>query len=106
VAYTEGNRNYRDLYNIVLFDDSTAIITVRTREKDGEIQQDTDGYWSYDDTFFRLEGDFLNPVIPRLGSLKWTSVYTLDNSGRRLVLLVNPAPGVRNTVRVVLTRVK
>jgi hypothetical protein len=106
VAYAEGNQNYRDLYSIVLFDDSTAIITVRTRQNGREIQQDSDGYWSHDDTFFRLEGDFLNPLIPRLESLTWTSVYTLDNNNRRLVLLVRPAPGVRNTVRLILTKVR
>jgi hypothetical protein len=105
-AYADGNGDYRDIYNIVLFDDSTAIITVRTRQDGEEIQQDADGYWSYDDTFFRLEADFLNPVISRLGSLRWTSVYTLDNNNRRLVLLINPAPGVRNTVRVILTKVR
>ena len=106
VAYTDGDRSYLDLYSIVLFDDSTAIITIRTQQNGGEIQQDADGYWSYDDTCFRLEGDFLNPLVPRLDSVKWASVYTLDNSGRRLVLLVHPAPGVRNTVRVILTKVK
>jgi hypothetical protein len=106
VAYSDGNRNYRDIYNIVLFEDSTAIITFRTQENGVEIQQDADGYWSYDDTFFRLEGDFLNPVLTRLESVKWASVYTLDNNNRRLVLLVNPAPDVRNTVRVVLTKTR
>ncbi|MDR1507577.1 MAG: caspase family protein [Treponema sp.] len=106
VAYTDGKGNYRDIYNIVLFDDSTAIITVRTQQNGGEIQQDADGYWSYDDTFFRIEGDFLNPAISRLGSIRWTSVYTLDSNNRRLALLVNPAPEVRNTVRVVLTKAR
>ena len=106
VAYAEGNRNYRDIYNIVLFDDSTAIITGRARVDGGEVQQDADGYRSIDDTFFRLEADFLSPLIPRLESVKWTSVYTLDNNAHRLVLLVNPAPGIKNTVRVTLTKAR
>jgi hypothetical protein len=108
VAYTDGNQNYRDLYNIVFFEDSTAIITVRTRQNGREMQQDADGYWYYDNTFdtFRLEADFLNPEISRLESLTWTSVPTLDNNNRNLKLLVNPAPGVRNTVRVVLTKAR
>jgi hypothetical protein len=104
VAYSDGGKNYRDRYQIELFEDSTCIVTVSTQENGREVQQDADGYWSYDDTFFRLECEFINPVIPRLESLRWTSVYTLDNNNRRLVLLVNPAPGVRNTVRATLVR--
>jgi hypothetical protein len=104
VAYTDGNKNYRDLYQIELFEDNTCIVTVRAQENGRDVRQDGDGYWSYDDTFFRLECDFINPAIPRLKSLRWTSVYTLDNNNRRLVLLVNPAPGAGNTVRAILTR--
>jgi hypothetical protein len=104
VSYNDGVTSYRDLYQIELFEDSTCIVSVRTQENGKEARQDGDGYWSYDDNFFRLECDFINPVISRLASLRWTSVYTLDSNNRRLVLLVNPAPGVKNTVRAVLTR--
>jgi hypothetical protein len=104
VTYNDGNNEYRDLYHIELFEDSTCIVTVSAQENGREVRQDADGYWSYDDTFFRLECEFINPVIPRLGSLRWTSVYTLDNNNRRLVLLVNPAPGAGNTIRVTLAR--
>jgi hypothetical protein len=104
VTYNDGNKNYRDLYQIELFEDNTCIVTVSAQENGRELRQDADGYWSYDDTFFRLECEFINPVISRLPSLRWTSVYTLDSNNRRLVLLVNPAPGLRNTVRAILTR--
>jgi hypothetical protein len=104
VAYNDGNKNYRDRYQIELFEDSTCIVTVHTQENGREVRQDADGYWSYDDTFFRLECEFINPAIPRLPGLRWASVYTLDNNNRRLVLLVNPAPGAKNSIRVTLAK--
>jgi hypothetical protein len=106
LTYTDGNNNYRDFYQIELFEDNTCIVTVRTQENGKEVQQDADGYWSYNDTFFRLACEFSNPAIPRLESLRWTSVYTLDNNNRRLVLLVNPAPGAKNAVRAILTKAR
>jgi hypothetical protein len=106
VTYTEGNKNYRDFYQLELFEDNTCIVSVLTQEQGKEVRQDADGHWSYDDTFFRLACEFINPAIPRLESLRWTSVYTLDNSNRRLVLLVNPAPGATNSVRAILTRAR
>jgi hypothetical protein len=106
VTYKDGNQNYRDSYKIELFDDSTCNISVSAKENGKELWQDADGTWSYDDTFFRLECDFLHPVIFRLPSLRWTSVYTLDTNNRRLVLLVYPAPGVRNTVKVTITKAR
>jgi len=107
LTYSDGNQNYRDIYNIVLLDDSTCIVTIRTQQNGREIQQDADGYWYIsNDDIFHLDCDFTNPLIPRLGSVKWTSVYTLENNNQQFRLLVNPAPGVRNAVRIILNKAR
>ncbi|GHT87837.1 hypothetical protein FACS1894137_15590 [Spirochaetia bacterium] len=67
--------------------------------------QDADGLWSFDETFFRLECDFPDPVFKHLPSINWVSVYQFDTLGNRFTLLVKPYPDAPALIRAVFNKV-
>jgi hypothetical protein len=91
---------HSDLYEIIFAPNGTCIVSVRTTENGVELFQDGDGLWSYDDNFLRVECDFIDPVIERLPSIRWTSVYQFDAAKNRFTLLVPPSPGAKGNVRL------
>ncbi|MDR1148240.1 MAG: hypothetical protein LBK66_06365 [Spirochaetaceae bacterium] len=109
----QGRVSYRDsggvsrgeLYELILVPDGTCIITVSGRQDGADVFQDTDGLWSFDETFFRLDCDFPEPVFPHLPAVNWAGVYQFDATGSRFTLLVKPYPNAPNVVRVSFNKV-
>jgi hypothetical protein len=109
----QGRINYRysggasrsELYELILVPNGTCIVTISGKEGGAEVFQDADGLWSFDETFFRLDCDFTEPVFPHLSSINWASVYQFDAPGSRFTLLVKPYPAAPNVVRVSFNKV-
>jgi hypothetical protein len=100
-----GGVTRNELYELILVPNGTCIVTVSGKEDGAEVFQDTDGLWSFDETFFRLDCDFPEPVFPHLSAVKWASVYQFDAPGSRFTLLVKPYPDAPNVVRVSFNKV-
>jgi hypothetical protein len=109
----QGRVNYRDaggasrseLYELILVPNGTCIVTVSGKRDGEDVFQDTDGLWSFDGTFFRLECDFFDPVFEHIPGINWTSVYQFDALKSRFTLLVKPYPEAPNTIRAAFNRV-
>jgi hypothetical protein len=109
----QGRISYRDsggvsrseLYELILVPDGTCIVTVSGRQGGADVFQDADGLWSFDETFFRLDCDFLEPVFDHLPAVKWASVYQFDALGNRFTALVKPYPDAPNVIRVSFNKV-
>jgi hypothetical protein len=109
----QGRLNYKDaggvsrseLYELILVPDGTCIVTVRGKQDGQDMFQDADGLWSFDETFFRLECDFPDPVFEHLPAVNWTSVYQFDALKKRFTLLVKPCPDAPNTIRAAFNKV-
>jgi hypothetical protein len=101
IAYTDAsNVKHSELYEIIFVPNGTCIVSVRAKENGGELFQDGDGLWSYDDNFLRIECDFIDGVIERLPSIRWVSIYQFDTPLNRFTLLVPPYPDAKNNVRL------
>ncbi|MDR1352899.1 MAG: hypothetical protein LBK05_06415 [Treponema sp.] len=100
-----GGVTRSELYELILVPDGTCIVTVSGRQGGADVFQDADGLWSFDETFFRLECDFTEPVFPHLPAVNWASVYQFDAQGSRFTLLVKPYPTAPNVVRVSFNKV-
>jgi hypothetical protein len=94
-----------ELYELILVPDGTCIVTVSGKQGGADVFQDADGLWSFDETFFRLECDFLEPVFDHLPAVKWASVYQFDAPKSRFTLLVKPYPDAPNVIRVSFNKV-
>jgi hypothetical protein len=117
VSFTEGRwqgrisykgtdgLSHSDLYELILVPNGTCIVTVSGKRNGADIFQDTDGLWSFDDSFFRLECDFPEPVFEHLPALNWVSVYQFDALNNRFTLLVKPYPDAPNLVKVSFNKV-
>ncbi|MDR1903636.1 MAG: hypothetical protein LBQ88_15325 [Treponema sp.] len=114
----QGRLSYRDadgksrseLYELILVPNGTCIVTVSGKAAGSpqggqDVFQDADGLWSFDETFFRLECDFPEPVFEHLPALNWVSVYQFDALKSRFTLLVKPYPDAPNTVRAAFNKV-
>jgi uncharacterized caspase-like protein len=97
-------KTHSDQYEIIFAGNGTCLVTVRTRENGVDLFQDGDGFWSYDDTFLRIECRFPNPAIRGLAEMNWSSLYQFDGNRRRFTLLVPPYPGAARTIRAAFTR--
>ncbi|GHV83342.1 hypothetical protein AGMMS50212_06820 [Spirochaetia bacterium] len=112
-AHWQGRINYKDtsgvqhsdLYELILVLNGTCIVTVTTKENGEEVFQDGDGMWSFDENFFRIECDFIDPVIERLPSINLVSVYQFDALKNRFTLLVKPYPDAKNNMKVSFNKV-
>jgi hypothetical protein len=106
VSYKDSDGiNRNELYELILVPNGTCIVTVSGRQDSQDLFQDADGLWSFDETFFRLECDFSEPVFEHLPAVKWASVYQFDALKSRFTLLVKPYPDAPNLVRVAFNRV-
>ena len=105
VNYTEsGGARHSVFYEIIFVSNGSCIITVQTKEKGKDLFQDSDGLWSFDENFLRIEGEFANPQIEGLPDFRWVSVYQFDAPGNRFTLLIPPYPGAKTNVRVQFIR--
>jgi hypothetical protein len=100
-----GGVSRSELYELILVPNGTCIVTVSGKQDGADVFQDTDGLWSFDETFFRLECDFLEPVFPHLPAVNWASVYQFDELKSRFTLLVKPYPAAPNVIRVSFNKV-
>jgi TolB-like protein len=103
VSYAANGASYRDAYTIELYEDGACWLVVR--DTDGAMQAG-EGFWSAENGVFRLDCDFGNPSIPRLESIRWMSMYALQNNNRRLRINVKPAPNVSGVVGVTFNKGK
>jgi hypothetical protein len=112
-ALWQGRISYRDangvahseLYELILVPNGACIVTVSGKQNGVDLFQDSDGLWSFDENFFRLECDFPEPVFERLVSIKWASVYQFDDLKSRFTLLIKPYPDAPNVTRVSFNKV-
>jgi hypothetical protein len=106
ISYKDaGGKSRSELYELILVSDGTCIVTVSGKRDGLDVFQDADGLWSFDETFFRLECDFPEPVFEHLSALNWASVYQFDALKSRFTLLVKPYPDAPNTVKASFNRV-
>jgi hypothetical protein len=106
VSYTDaGGARRSDLYELILVPNGTCIVTISGKRDGLDVFQDADGLWSFDESFFRLECDFFDPVFEHLPSVNWASVYQFDALMSRFTLLVKPYPNAPNVVRAAFNRV-
>jgi TolB-like protein len=89
ISYTANGVSYRDAYTLELYEDGVCWVVVRDAEN---VTQAGEGRWSAENGVFHLDCDFGSPSIPRIESIRWTSMYALQNSNRRLRINVKPAP--------------
>lgn len=101
VRYAANGLSYRDSYTIELYEDGACWVAVRDAEG---LMQAGEGFWSAENGVFRLDCDFGNPSIPRLEAIRWTSIYAMQNSNRRLRINVKPAPNVSGVAGVTLNK--
>jgi hypothetical protein len=94
-----------ELYELILVPNGTCIVTVSGKQDGADVFQDADGLWSFDETFFRLDCDFPEPVFDHLFAVKWASVYQFDALKSRFTLLVKPYPDAPNVIRVSFNKV-
>ncbi|MDR1971978.1 MAG: hypothetical protein LBQ46_08655 [Treponema sp.] len=109
ISYRDsGGKSRSELYELILVPNGTCIVTVSGRAAGGDGQdifQDADGLWSFDETTFRLDCDFPDPVFEHLPALNWVSLYQFDALKSRFTLLVKPYPNAPNTVRAAFNKV-
>jgi hypothetical protein len=109
----QGRINYRDagglsrseLYELILVPDGTCTVSVSGKRNGLDVFQDADGLWSFDETFFRLDCDFPDPVFEHIPGINWASVYQLDALKKRFTLLVKPYPAAPHTIRAAFNKV-
>jgi hypothetical protein len=109
----QGRVNYRDaggasrseLYELILVPNGTCIVTISGKQDGRDVFQDADGLWSFDETFFRLECDFFDPVFEHIPGINWASVYQFDALKSRFTLLVKPYPEAPNGIKAAFNRV-
>jgi hypothetical protein len=107
-----GRLNYKDasgvsrneLYELILVKDGGCILTVSGKQDGADVSQDADGFWSFDDRFFRLDVDFPSPALPHLPAVNWTSSYMFDAAKNRFTLLVKPYPDADFVIRTAFVR--
>ncbi|MDR1863466.1 MAG: hypothetical protein LBQ67_06050, partial [Treponema sp.] len=106
ISYRDANGTSRgEVYELILVPNGTCIVTVGGKLDGRDVFQDADGLWSFDETFFRLECDFPEPVFEHLPALNWVSLYQFDALKSRFTLLVKPYPGAPTTVRAAFNKV-
>ncbi|MFP3043903.1 hypothetical protein LQZ19_18980 [Treponema primitia] len=109
----QGRISYRDaagvahseLYELILVPNGTCIVTVSGKQNGADVFQDADGLWSFDETVFRLECDFPDPVFEHLPAINWVSVYQFDALKARFTLLVKPYPDAPNVIKASFNKV-
>ena len=75
-AIIEYNRSF-DTYKINLSDNGRCTVEV----SNDNAKQETNGNWSYDGTFFRLNATFRNARLSYLPSIAWASVVNFTPDG-------------------------
>jgi hypothetical protein len=106
VSYKDAaGKTQSELYELILVPNGTCIITVSGKQAGAEVFQDADGLWSFDETFFRLECDFPEPVFEHLPAINWASVYQFDALQNRFTLLVKPYPDAAKVIKVSFNKV-
>jgi hypothetical protein len=109
----QGRISYRDssginrseVYELILVPNGTCIVTVSGKQDGQDVFQDADGLWSFDETFFRLECDFFDPVFEHIPGINWVSVYQFGALKSRFTLLIKPYPDAPDTIRTAFNRV-
>ncbi|MCL2804564.1 MAG: CsgG/HfaB family protein [Treponema sp.] len=66
-----------DTYKIILSDNGRCTVKV----SNNNAEQETNGNWSYDGTFFRLNAIFRNAKLSYLSSIQWASVVNFFPDG-------------------------
>jgi hypothetical protein len=100
-----GGISHSELYELILVPNGSCIVTVSGKQDGQDVVQDTDGLWSFDETFFRLECDFPDPVFEHLSAINWVSVYQFDALKSRFTLLVKPYPDAPAVIRTAFNKV-
>ena len=75
-ATVEYNRSF-DTYKISFFDNGRCTVEV----SNDNAKQETNGNWSFDGTFFRLNATFRNARLSYLPSIQWASVVNFAPDG-------------------------
>src|SRR5215469_1002632 len=75
-ATVEYNRQF-DTYKINLSDNGRCTVEV----SNDNAKQETNGNWSFDGIFFRLNATFRNARLPYLPSIQWASVVNFTPDG-------------------------
>jgi hypothetical protein len=106
ISYKDaGGKTRSNFYELVFVANGSCIVTVSGKQDGVEVFQDADGLWSFDDTFFRLECDFPDPVFDYLSAIHWVSVYQFDALGNRFTLLIKPYSDAPNVIKVAFNKV-
>jgi hypothetical protein len=108
ITYKDSNGiSHSDLYDLILASNGTCIVKITGRLNGEEAFQDADGHWSFDETFFRLDCDFPDPVFEHIPALNWVSVYQFDTLKNRFTLLIKPYPNAPgNNIRMAFHNVE
>jgi hypothetical protein len=106
VSYKDaGGKSRSELYELILVLDGTCIVTVSGKRDGQDLFQDADGLWSFDETFFRLDCGFPEPVFPHLPSVNWASIYQFDALKNRFTLLIKPYMDAPNVIKAAFNKV-
>jgi hypothetical protein len=106
ISYRDGGGiSHIELYELILVPGGACIVTVSGRQGGVEVFQDADGLWSFDETFFRLECVFFDPVFEHIPGINWAGVYRFDARASRFTLLVKPYPDAPNTIKAAFNRI-
>lgn len=81
---TVRNGGSFDTYEIYFLDNSRCRVTVFS----DDASQETDGSYSYDGAFFKLNAFFRNAQIPALTNIQWVSVLSFNANNTAFNILV------------------
>lgn len=90
-------------YRITFKSASICSIQVVSVINGREVSQETEGTYSYDNTFFRVNAVFRNPVIPNINNIQWVSVASF-NGENSFNIFITPDNTVNNQVRIVFIK--
>jgi hypothetical protein len=106
ISYRDaGGKSRSELYELILVQNGTCIVTVSGKRDGADVFQDTDGEWYFDENVFGLDCNFPEPVFEHLPAVKWASVYEFDALKTRFTLLIKPYPDAPNVIKAAFNKV-
>ena len=91
-------------FNIVFMYDNMCIITVKVVQDGREITEETNGTYSYDDIYIRINGTFNNSRIQGLGRINWYWPYAFVNNNNTTFRMRIIPPGSNSRTLVTFFR--
>jgi len=78
-----------ETYTIIFLTKTSCTVKVSGTVDGKEVIQESNGIYSFDDSFFKLSVNFRNPTIPSVRSIQWTSVLSFNDNKTAFNILVN-----------------